>query len=73
MTKLLEEAVEEMRALPEDEQDRAAQALLAFARERHEYNLDSEQVAGIHHAMHQADRGEFASERSIRDIFGQSL
>ena len=34
MTKLLEEAVEELRALPEDEQDQAAQALLAFARER---------------------------------------
>jgi hypothetical protein len=34
MTSLLEEAVEEMRALPEDEQDQAARALLAFARER---------------------------------------
>jgi hypothetical protein len=34
MTKLLEEAVEELRSLPEDEQDRAAEALFAFARER---------------------------------------
>jgi hypothetical protein len=34
MTKLLEEAVEELRSLPEDEQDRAAEALLAFAWER---------------------------------------
>ena len=31
MTKLLEEAVEELRSLPEDEQDRAVEALFAFA------------------------------------------
>jgi hypothetical protein len=34
MTQLLEEAVEAVRTLPEDEQDRAAQALIEFARER---------------------------------------
>ncbi|MFN0217376.1 MAG: hypothetical protein ACKVP4_01035 [Hyphomicrobium sp.] len=37
MTKLLEEAVALMGNLPEDEQDRAAQILLAFARERTDY------------------------------------
>jgi hypothetical protein len=36
MTMLLEEAVDVVRRLPEDEQDRAAQALLALARERAE-------------------------------------
>ena len=66
MTKLLEEAVEELRTLPEDEQDRAAQALLAFARERHDYSFTSDQVDGIHHAMQQADRGEFASDAAMR-------
>jgi hypothetical protein len=73
MTKLLEEAVEELRTLPEDEQDRAAQALLAFTRERHEYSFDDEQIAGIHHAMQQADRGEFASDAVVKGIFGHSL
>jgi hypothetical protein len=73
MTKLLEEAVEEVRALPEDEQDRAAQALLAFARERANYSFDDVQIAGIHHAIGQANRSEFASDASIRDIFGRSL
>jgi hypothetical protein len=34
MTMLLEEAVDIVRTLPEDEQDRAAQALLALAEER---------------------------------------
>jgi hypothetical protein len=73
MRKLLEEAVEELQALPEDEQDRAAQALLAFARERHEYQLDDVQIAGIHHAVGQADRGEFASDAMVRGIFGRSF
>ena len=73
MTKLLEEAVEEVRALPEDDQDRAAHALLAFARERHEYSFDDDQIAGIHHAMGQADRGEFASNASVTKIFGHTL
>jgi len=73
MTKLLEEAVEELRALPEDEQDRAAQALIAFARERADYTFNDEQIAGIHHAMGQADRGEYASDAVVRGIFGHSL
>lgn len=73
MTKLLEEAVEELRTLPEDEQDRAAHALLAFARERHDYSFTADQVDGIHHAMHQADRGEFVSDAVVREIFGRTL
>jgi hypothetical protein len=73
MTKLLEEALDEVRGLPKDEQDRAAQALIAFARERSDYTFDAEQIAGIHHAMDQADRGEFASDSQVREIFGRSL
>ena len=37
MTKLLETVVADVRALPEDEQDRAAQALVLFLREWEEY------------------------------------
>jgi phage-related protein len=72
MTKLLEDAVEELRTLPEDEQDRAAQALLAFARDRHD-NDDDEQIAGIHHAMGQADGGEFVSDGAMRTIFSRAI
>jgi hypothetical protein len=43
MTKLLQEAVAVLRGLPEEEQDRAAEALLAFTRELNEYPLDAEQ------------------------------
>ena len=73
MTKLLEEAVAELRTLPEDEQDRAAAALLAFARDRQDYTLSVEQIEGIRHAMGQADRGEFASDKRLRKIFGRAL
>lgn len=73
MTKLLEAAIEEVRTLPENEQDQAAQALIAFARERHDYSFDDEQIAGIHHAMDQADRGQFAGDAAMRDIFGRTL
>jgi hypothetical protein len=73
MTKLLEEALEEVRTLPEDEQDRVAHALIAFMRERHDYTFDDGRVAGIHHVMAQADRGEFASSADVREIFGRAL
>jgi hypothetical protein len=73
MTKLLEEAVALLSALPEVEQDRAAQVLLAFTREANEYDLDAEQLAGIDHAMGQAAAGHFAAGKRVRAIFGREL
>lgn len=66
MTKLLEAAIEEVRTLPENEQNQAAQALMAFARERHDYSFEDEQIAGIIHAIAQADRGQFAGDAAVR-------
>jgi hypothetical protein len=63
----------ELRTLPEDEQDRAAAALLAFTRDRQDYTLTVEQIAGIQHAVGQADRGEFTSEKRLGKIFGRSV
>jgi hypothetical protein len=63
---LLEEALEHVRTLPEDEQDRVADALIAFTRECHDYSFDDGEIAGIHHAMAQADRGEFATGAEMR-------
>ena len=45
MTKLLEEALVLLRTLPADEQDRAAEVLLAFTRELNEYTLDAQHLA----------------------------
>ena len=73
MTKLLEEAVALLGALPEVEQDRAAQVLFAFTRELNDYELDAEQLAGIDHAMGQADRGDFASDKRVSGIFYRPL
>jgi hypothetical protein len=73
MTKLLEEAMAELRTLPEDEQDRAAEVLLAFAHDRRDYTLDAEQIEGIKHAMAQADKGQFADDKRLRRIFGRAL
>jgi predicted transcriptional regulator len=73
MTKLLEEAVAHVRMLPEDEQNRAAEVLMALAREPRAYSFSAEQIEGIHHAMAQADRGEFATDAELKEIFGRSL
>jgi hypothetical protein len=73
MTKLLEEAVAQVRTLPIEEQDRAAEVLLAFARDRRAYSFAGEQIEGIRHAMAQADRGEYASKQRLRTIFGSDL
>jgi hypothetical protein len=56
MTTLLEEAVAELRTLPEDEQDRAAAALVAFTRDRQDYTLSMEQIEGIRHATSERER-----------------
>jgi len=46
---------------------------LSFARDRQEYTLTAEQIESITHAMGQADRGEFASDKRLRSIFGRAL
>ena len=73
MTKLLREAVAQLQTLSDDEQDRAAEVLLAFAHDRRDYTLDSEQIEGIRHAMVQADHGQFASDKRLQTIFGRAL
>jgi hypothetical protein len=45
MTTLLEEAVEEVRALPEDERKEHLRRAIVLARERSEYSFDAEHIA----------------------------
>ena len=76
MTKLLELAITQVRDLPEETQDLAADALFMVIEHvnDHDHNhLTDEQVEGVHHAMAQADHGEFATDREVREIFGRSL
>jgi hypothetical protein len=51
VTVLLKEALDAVRTLPEDEQDRAAQALFAFVRELNDYSFDDDQITGIDHDL----------------------
>jgi hypothetical protein len=49
MTKLLEEAINALRDLPEDKQDAAADALFAYmSSDERQYRLRPDQVAEVH-------------------------
>ena len=74
MTKLLQEAMAHIQTLPEDDQNRAAEVLLiAFAKTEPRYSFSAEQLAGIDHAIEQAKNREFASDETIRGLFGSLL
>ena len=76
MTKLFEQAIAEVLELPEETQNLAADALLMvvdYVNDDAHYRLTDEQIAGVHHAMGQADRGEFATDAELKEIFGRSL
>ena len=70
MTKLLEEAVARVRALPESDQDIAAEFLLGFsdplARGIH---LTPEQVRDVELAQEEARQGEFASDEKMNTLW----
>ena len=73
MTKLLEEALARVQTLPDDEQDRAAQVLIALAADTRPYSLSDAQIAGIELAMEQADHGRFADGKRFKTIFRRAL
>ena len=76
MTKLLEKAIAEVLELPEETQNMAADALfmvIEHANDDERYRLTDEQISGVRHAMGQADRGEFAGDAELGEIFGRSL
>ena len=76
MTKLFEQAIAEVLELPEETQNMAADALymvIEHANNDGHYRLTEEQIACVHHAIGQADRGEFATNKELKEIFGRSL
>ena len=69
MSKRFEEAVAEIRKLPDEEQDRVADLLMELAGQDDEQSaLTPEQVAGVHLALEQVRRGEFASDESVERL-----
>ena len=76
MTKLLKQAIADVLELPVETQNMAADALymvIDHVSDDAHYRLTEEQAAGVRHAMGQADRGEFATDAELKEIFGRSL
>ena len=67
MTKLLEEGIKAIRSLPKARQDATGELLLNIAGQGDgaRYHLTEDQVAEVHTAMGEADRGEFVSEATM--------
>lgn len=72
MTKLLEQAIEKIRELPEADQDLAADFLFALAERPSEpEKLDAATRAAIMEGLAQAERGEFVSDQDMAAFFRQ--
>jgi predicted transcriptional regulator len=70
MTKLLEEAIEKTRALPDADQDAIAQIVLeALESVGEPVALDAETRAAIDEGLEQARRGDFASDEEIAALW----
>ncbi len=66
MTKLLEQAIAKVRALPEDEQDSLAAAMLAMAdADASNFPIDRETAAAIREGLAQAERGDFVPDEIV--------
>lgn len=71
-SELLREAAARVQTLPEEEQDRAAEILIAFTSESVPYVFTHKQIAGVEQAMDEADNGRFASNEQVGDFFAKS-
>jgi recombinational DNA repair protein RecR len=70
MTRLLEQAIEELRKLPEADQEQAAEFLFNFMGQRDEpEELDAETLAAIDEGLAQIERGEVVSEEEMAEFF----
>ena len=72
MTKLLKEAIDALTRLSEDEQERAARAILDFAAHDGDYRLSDDQVEEVERRMGQKHRTYLSpgQVRSRLDHFG---
>jgi hypothetical protein len=69
MTRLLDEAIEKVKALPEPDQDIAAELLLGFADpETVRYQLSDEQVREVELAKTEA-QGKFATDAKMKALW----
>jgi predicted transcriptional regulator len=69
MTKLLEMAIAKARALPAEDQDAVAVAMLAMSEETPVAAIDEETRAAIREGLEQARRGEFVPDEEIEALW----
>ena len=70
MIKLLEEAIDTVKRLPEHEQEIAAEFLLGFANtDAHRYQLSDRQVAEVELAKREVRDGKIASEAEMDEVW----
>ena len=73
MTQFLEMAVDAVRRLAPEKQDQAARAIIDIVNGAEEdvYILSSEEKAALDISLAQADRGEFATDEEVAEIFAK--
>lgn len=73
MTKLLDEAIAKVRALPEEDQERAAESLMVFAElaKQGAYKLSAEERALIEASRAQVRRGELATDAEVEAAYAR--
>lgn len=70
MTKLLEHAIEKVKHLSADAQDDAAHILIDMAEgDQSPYVLTSKQRDEVRSALMEVERGEFATEKEMADLW----
>lgn len=73
MTRLLDRALERVRALPPETQDEYARVLLRLTDddEGDVYQLTPDEQASLAKSLEQAERGEFASDEEVRTVWAK--
>lgn len=72
MTRLLQQAVETVSALPDPVQDELARVLLQLAGvEQPPIQLTSEEESDLAEALAEAERGEFASDEAVSALWAK--
>lgn len=73
MTRLLEQAIEAVRQLSDEEQDRLARTIMEIVGEVGEdvYVLSEEEREAIEVGLAEVERGEFATEEEIKALFAK--
>jgi predicted transcriptional regulator len=69
MTKMVKEAIEVLRDLPEERQETIARAILDYASDDGVYHLTDEEHAELRAGLAEIERGEIATEAEVRAVY----